>query len=67
MFGVEQEVQSSKGELKLPSLIEAAKAMGYNENTTMYEILFANDRAKSYTSRPKDEIQAGYDNTGSIW
>ncbi|MFA7501410.1 MAG: nitrate reductase catalytic subunit NapA, partial [Sulfurimonas sp.] len=32
----------------LPSMIEKAKAMGYNENTTMFEILFANDIAKSY-------------------
>ena len=27
--------------------------MGYNENTTMYEILFANDRAKSYKADQK--------------
>ncbi|NPA50507.1 MAG: nitrate reductase catalytic subunit NapA [Epsilonproteobacteria bacterium] len=33
----------------LPSVIEAAKKMGYKEDTTMYEILFANDEAKKYT------------------
>ena len=59
----EQALLSTNNETKLPSLIEAAKAMGYNENTTMYEILFANDRAKSYKADQKDEIQAGYDNT----
>ncbi len=47
----------------LPSVIDKAKAMGYNENTTMYEILFANDRAKSYKLDQNDPIQKGYDNT----
>ena len=37
--------------------------MGYKEDTTMYEILFANEKAKSYKLDPKDPIQAGYDNT----
>ncbi|MFB1032400.1 MAG: molybdopterin-dependent oxidoreductase, partial [Aliarcobacter cryaerophilus] len=59
----EQALLSTNNETKLPSVIEAAKAMGYNENTTMYEILFANDRAKSYKADQKDEIQSGYDNT----
>jgi nitrate reductase NapA len=48
---------------KLPSVIEKAKAMGYNENTTMYEILFANKRAKSYQLDQKDPTQRGYDNS----
>ncbi|MDX9743207.1 MAG: nitrate reductase catalytic subunit NapA [Arcobacteraceae bacterium] len=48
---------------KLPSLIEQAKAMGYNENTTMFEILFANKRARSYKLDQKDPIQKGYDNS----
>lgn len=47
----------------MPSMIEAAKAMGYNENTTMYEILFANDRAKSYKIDMNDTTQKGYDNS----
>ncbi len=46
---------------KLPNVIEQAKKMGYNENTTMYDILFANDRAKSY--RADDPIGNGFDNT----
>ena len=44
----EQVLASSKGEEKLPDVIQAAKAMGYNENTTMFEILFANKKAQSY-------------------
>jgi nitrate reductase NapA len=59
----EQTLASSKGEIKLPDVIEAAKALGYNENTTMYEILFANKKAQSYKLDKKDPIQAGYDNT----
>ncbi len=47
----------------LPSMIEKAKAMGYNENTTMYEILFANERARSYKLDQNDPIQKGYDNS----
>ena len=37
--------------------------MGYNENTTMYEILFANKKAQSYKLDQKDPVQAGYDNS----
>lgn len=48
---------------KLPSVIEQAKAMGYNEDTTMFEILFANDIAKSYKLDQNDPIQKGYDNS----
>ena len=48
---------------KLPNVIEQAKAMGYTEDTTMYEILFANEKAKSYKLDQKDDIQTGYDNT----
>ena len=59
----EQSLLSSKGEIKLPDVIAAAKAMGYNEDTTMYEILFANKTAKSYKIDLKDPVQAGYDNT----
>jgi nitrate reductase NapA len=49
--------------LKLPNVIAEAKAMGYTEDTTMYEILFANEKAKSYKLDKKDPIQAGYDNS----
>ncbi len=49
---------------KLPDLIEAAKKMGYNENTTMFDILFANKKAKSYKLTDKFP-QLGYDDTDS--
>ncbi len=48
---------------KLPNVISDAKKMGYNENTTMHEILFANKRAKSYKLNQDDPIQAGFDNS----
>ncbi len=47
----------------LPSVIEAAKKMGYKEDTTMYEILFANARAKAYKIDLKSFPQKGYDNS----
>ncbi|PLY08877.1 MAG: periplasmic nitrate reductase subunit alpha [Arcobacter sp.] len=48
---------------KLPNVIAKAKAMGYTEDTTMYEILFANEKAKSYKLSQDDPIQAGFDNS----
>ncbi|MFY9073632.1 periplasmic nitrate reductase subunit alpha [Malaciobacter mytili] len=51
---------------KLPSVISEAKAMGYNENTTMFDILFANNKAKSYKLSQEDPIQAGFDNTEGL-
>lgn len=48
---------------KLENVIPEAKKMGYNEDTTMYEILFANKEAKSYKIDLNDPIQKGYDNT----
>lgn len=47
----------------LPSVIEQAKAMGYTEDTTMYEILFANEEAKSYKVDMESFPQQGYDNS----
>jgi nitrate reductase NapA len=47
----------------LEDLIEKAKAMGYTEETTMYEILFANKIAQSYKLDQNDPIQKGYDNS----
>ena len=47
----------------LPSVIEAAKKMGYKEDTTMFEILFANDRAKAYKVDLNSFPQKGYDNS----
>ncbi len=51
---------------KLPDVIAAAKAMGYTEDTTMYDILFANEKAKSYKVDLEDPIQAGYDNSEAL-
>jgi len=51
------------GKVTLPNVIKEAKKMGYSEDTTMYEVLFANDKAKSYKLDAEDSIQAGYDNT----
>jgi len=48
---------------KLPDVREAAKKMGYNDDTTMYEILFANDRAKKYKIDLNKFPQKGYDNS----
>ncbi len=51
---------------KLPNVIEDAKKMGYSEDTTMFDILFANDEARSYEVDQNDPIQKGYDNTNSV-
>ncbi|MDY0121738.1 MAG: nitrate reductase catalytic subunit NapA [Sulfurimonas sp.] len=48
---------------KLPSVIAQAKKMGYTEDTTMFDILFANKVAKSYKLDQNDPIQKGYDNS----
>jgi len=45
----------------LPNVIEAAKAMGYKETDTLYDVLFANDFFKSF--KAKDPIMEGFDNT----
>jgi len=47
----------------LPDVIADAKKLGYNDDTTMYEILFANDRAKSYKSDTTKFPEQGYDDT----
>ncbi len=48
---------------KLPDVREKAKAMGYKPDTTMFEILFANDRAKSYKIDLTKFPQKGFDNS----
>ncbi|KAA6227342.1 MULTISPECIES: periplasmic nitrate reductase subunit alpha [unclassified Campylobacter] len=45
----------------IPSVLEEAKAMGYNEEDTLYDVLFANKEAKSFVAN--DPIMKGYDNT----
>ena len=51
---------------KLPDVREKAKAMGYKPETTMYEILFANDRAKAYKVDLNSFPQKGFDNSECI-
>jgi nitrate reductase NapA len=51
---------------KLPNVIQDAKKMGYTEDTTMFDILFANDEARSYEVDQNDPIQRGYDNSNSV-
>ncbi|RXJ91565.1 periplasmic nitrate reductase subunit alpha [Arcobacter sp. CECT 8983] len=51
---------------KLPNVISEAKKMGYNEDTTMYEILFANKDAKSYKIDLENPIQKGFDNSEAL-
>ena len=59
-----KDVKVAWGKKDLKGLTEAeVKAAGYTPETTMYEILFANERAKSYKLSQDDPIQAGYDNT----
>ncbi len=50
----------------LPSVIEDAKKMGYKEDTTMYEILFANEEAKKYKIDLEKFPQKGFDNSECI-
>ena len=50
-----------RGGKKLPSVIEEAKAMGYTEDTTLFDILFANERAKAF--KANDPIGEGFDNS----
>ncbi len=59
----EQPLLSTKGKKTLPDVIAKAEKMGYTKDTTMFEILFANKKAKSYKVDKNDPIQAGYDNT----
>lgn len=51
---------------KLPNVIAKAKELGYSEDTTMFDILFANERAKSYKIDLESFPQKGYDNTECI-
>ncbi|NOX15181.1 MAG: nitrate reductase catalytic subunit NapA [Epsilonproteobacteria bacterium] len=49
---------------KLADVRGDARAMGYRGDETMYDILFANDRAKTYKAdRVNDPIQKGYDDS----
>ena len=57
--------QPLRGGKSLPDVRKAAYAMGYSDNTTMYEILFANKEAKSYKVDLESFPQQGYDNSES--
>jgi len=62
-----KDVKVGWGKKTLKGISEAdVKAAGYTPDTTMYEILFANDRAKSYKLSQDDPIQNGYDNTDGV-
>lgn len=47
--------------LELKSVLDSAKAMGYSEDTTLFEVLYANEAAKKFS--PKDKIIGDSDNT----
>ncbi|MEA2100378.1 MAG: nitrate reductase catalytic subunit NapA [Campylobacterota bacterium] len=55
--------QPLRGGKSLPDVRKAAHAMGYTDDTTMYEILFANKEAKSYKVDTSAFPQQGYDNS----
>ncbi len=48
---------------KLPDVVAQAKKMGYSEDTTMFDILFGNKKAKSYAAN--DPIGEGFDDSDS--
>ena len=48
---------------KLPDVRGAAKKMGYNGDTTMFEVLFGNERARSYKKDMNDPINKGFEDT----
>ncbi|ARJ56559.1 periplasmic nitrate reductase subunit alpha [Campylobacter cuniculorum] len=47
--------------LTLPNVLEEAKAMGYSEDDTLYDVLFANADAKKFSAN--DPIIGDFDNT----
>ncbi len=48
----------------LPNVIAEAKKMGYTDDTTMFDILFGNKKAKSYAAN--DPVGEGYDDSDSL-
>ncbi len=59
-----KDVKVGWGKKTLKGISEAdVRKAGYTPESTMYDILFANDEARSYELDQKDPIQAGYDNT----
>ncbi|AQW85668.1 periplasmic nitrate reductase NapAB, large subunit [Campylobacter pinnipediorum subsp. caledonicus] len=45
----------------LPDVLSEAKSMGYSEDDTLFDVLFANEEAKSFSA--DDDIMQGFDNT----
>jgi nitrate reductase NapA len=53
--------QRIKDKVTLPDVLDSARAMGYKETDTLYEVLFANEQAKKYTW--PDNIGKGFQNS----
>jgi len=53
--------QKISKDVTLPNVLEKAKAMGYKETDTLYDVLFANSEAKSY--KWPDPVGTGYMNS----
>ena len=53
--------QKVDDKLTLPSVLDEAKAMGYSEEDTLFDVLFANEDAKKFSAN--DPIMENYDNT----
>ena len=47
--------------LTLPNVLDEAKKMGYSEDDTLYDVLFANDEWKSFSK--DDKIMGDFDNS----
>lgn len=47
--------------LTLPNVLETAKTMGYSEEDTLFDVLFATKEAKEY--KPDDATMKGFDNS----
>lgn len=50
--------------LTLPSVLEEAKAMGYSEDATFFDVLYANEEAKQFSVQ--DAIMQGFDNSEAL-
>jgi len=58
----EQEIPGLDG--GLPDVLQKAQEMGYNPNDTLFDVLFANEEAKSYAW--PDPIGEGFQNTEAV-
>ncbi|MGE4294911.1 MAG: nitrate reductase catalytic subunit NapA [Campylobacterales bacterium] len=60
------EVWSEKkvGDVTLPNVLDKAKAMGYKEDDTLFDVLFAHAELKKYAW--PDPIGAGYENVEAV-